>query len=117
MQLLLLMLILIFLCRILIILGTPSPRLNPDTFGKWKLAMESHIRSASTQLWWVILRVHHPIDPSSLSPREEVDGQLNDTACHMLPRAVSDDYQDSIALLKTTKEIWDTLREIFEGDI
>src|SRR3954464_13296919 len=117
MQLLLHMLVLIYLCRILIILGPPPPpRLNPDTFGKWKLAMESHIRSASTQLWWIILRGHHPENPSSLSPREEVDEQLNDTACHMLRQAVPDDYQDSIALLKTAKEIWDTLREIFEGD-
>src|SRR3954471_11540720 len=79
--------------------------------------MESHIRSASTLLWWVILRVHHPEDPSSLCPREEVDEQFNDTACHMLRRAVPDDYQDSIAQLKTAKEIWDTLHEIFEGDI
>src|SRR3954467_4393295 len=116
MLLLLHMLVLIFLCRILIILGTP-PRLNPDSFGKWKLAMESHVRSASTQLWWIILRGHHPEDPSSLSPREEVDEQLNDTACHMLRKAVPDDYQDSIALLKTAKEIWGTLREIFEGDV
>src|SRR3954471_15349232 len=115
MLLLLHMLILIFLCRILIILGTPL--LNPDKFGKWKLAMESHVRSASTQVWWVILRGHHPEDPSSLSPREEVDEQLNDIACHMLRRAVPEDYQDSIALLKTAKEIWDTLCEIFEGDI
>src|ERR1041384_2975479 len=61
--------------------------------------------------------VGHPEDPSSLSPREEVDEELNDTACHMLRRAVPDDYQDSIALLKMTKEIWDTLREIFDGDI
>src|SRR3954463_3340329 len=115
MQLLLHMLVLIFLCRILIILRTPP--LNPDTFGKWKLAMESHIRSASTQLWWVILRGHHPEDPTTLSPRKEVDEKLNDTARHMLRRVVPDDYQDSIALLKTAKEIWDTLREIFEGDI
>ena len=62
------------------------------------------------------MRGHHLEDPSSLSPREEVDEQLNDTACHMLRLAVHDDYQDSIALLKMTKEIWDTLREIFEGD-
>src|SRR4051812_767875 len=89
-------------------IGDP-PCLNPDTFGKWKLAMESHIRSASTQLWWVILRGHHPEEPSSLSPREEVDEKLNDTAYHMLRRAVPDDYQDSIALLKIVKEIWDTL--------
>ena len=109
------MLVLIFLCLILIILGTPL--LNPDKFGKWKLAMESHVRSASTQVWWVILRGHHPEDPSSLSPREEVDEKLNDIACHMLRRAVPEDYQDSIALLKMDKEIWDTLCEIFEGDI
>src|ERR1041384_795687 len=96
--------------------GDP-PLLNPDSFGKWKLAMESHVRSASTQLWWIILRGHHPEDPSSLSPREEVDEQLNDTACPTLRQAVPDDYQDSIALLKMAKEIWDTLREIFEGDI
>src|SRR3954469_13608149 len=79
--------------------------------------MESHIQSASTQLWWVILRGHHPEDPSSLSPREEVDEKLNDIACHMLRWAAPDDYQDSIVLLKTAKEIWDTLQEIFEGDI
>src|SRR3954464_2044665 len=79
--------------------------------------MESHVRSASTQVWWVILIGHHPEDPSSLSPREEVDDQLNDIACHMLRRAVPEDYQDSIALLKTAKEIWDTLCEIFEGDV
>src|SRR3954471_21635477 len=115
MLLLLHMLILIFLCRILIILGTPL--LNPDKFGKCKLAMESHVRSASTQLWWVILSGHHPEDPSSLYPREEIDEQLNDTACHMLRKAVPNDYQHSIALLKTAKEIWDTLCEIFEGDI
>ena len=90
-------------------IGDPPPRLNPDKFGKCKLAMESHVRSASTQLWWVILRGHHPEDPSSLSPREEVDEQLNDTACHMLRKAVPDDYQNSIALLKTAKEIWNTL--------
>src|SRR3954462_23991 len=107
MQLLLHMLVLIFLCRILIILRTPP--LNPDTFGKWKLAMESHIRSASTQLWWVIMRGYHLEDPSSLSPREEVDEQLNDTACNMLRLAVPEDYKDSIALLKTAKEIWGTL--------
>src|ERR1043165_9289377 len=52
--------------------GDP-PLLNPDKFGKWKLAMESHVWSASTQVWWVILRGHHPEDPSRLSPREEVD--------------------------------------------
>src|ERR1041384_7359427 len=115
MLLLLHMLVLIFLCRILIIQGTP-PLLNSDSFGKWKLAMESHVRSASTQLWWIILRGHHPEDPSSLSPREEVDEQLNDTACHMLRKAVPDDYRDSIALLKMAKDIWNTLGEIFEGD-
>src|SRR4051812_49975796 len=105
------MLLLIFLCPILNIFGgpPPPPGLNPDMFGKWKLAMGSHIRSASTQLWWIILRGHHPKDPSSLSPREEVDEQHNDTACHMLRRSVPDDYQDSISLLKTAKEIWDTL--------
>src|SRR3954466_9711477 len=79
--------------------------------------MESHFRSASTQLWWIILRGNHPEDPSSLSPREEVDEQLNDAACHMLRKAVPDDYQDSISLLKTAKEIWGTLREIFEGEV
>src|SRR3954468_17938206 len=79
--------------------------------------MESHIRSASTQLWWIILRGHHPEDPSSLSPREEVDEQLNDTACNMLRLAMPEESKDHIALLKTAKEIWSTLGESFEGDI
>ena len=69
----------------------PPPRLNPDKFCKWKLAMKSHIRSASSQLWWVIMRGFQPEDPLSLTPKEEVDEQLNDIACHMLRLAVPED--------------------------
>ena len=45
-----------------------------------------------------------------------MDDQLNASACHMLRKAVIPEYKDSIALLKTAKEIWDTLQDIFEGD-
>ena len=33
----------------------------------------------------------------------------------MLRLAVVDDHRDSIILLKVTKEVWDTLSEMFEG--
>src|SRR3954470_24335694 len=38
-------------------------------------------------------------------------------ACHMLRLAMPEESKDHIALLKTTTEIWNTLQEIFEGDI
>ena len=92
------------------------PPLTPNAFAKWKLDMESHIRSASTQLWVVILNGFNPEDPLSLTPREVVDDQLNASACHMLRKAVFLEYKDSIALLKTTKLICYTLQEMFEED-
>ena len=78
--------------------------------------MESNIRSASTKIWVVILNGFNPEDLLSLTPREVVDDQLNVSACHMLRKAVIPEYKDSIALLKTAKEIWDTLQDMFEGD-
>ena len=94
----------------------PPPPLKANAFAKWKLDMESHIRSASTQLWWIVVNGFNPKDPMNLTPREAVDDQLNATAHNMLRTAVTDDYSDSIALLKTAKEIWDCLEEALEGD-
>ena len=94
----------------------PPPPLKANAFAKWKLDMESHIRSASTQLWWIVVNGFNPKDPMNLTPREAVDDQLNATAHNILRTAVTDDYSDSIALLKTAKEIWDCLEEALEGD-
>ena len=94
----------------------PPPPLKANAFAKWKLDMESHMRSASTQLWSIVVNGFNPKDPMNLTPREAVDDQLNATAHHMLRTAVTDDYSDSIALLKTAKEIWDCLEEALEGD-
>ena len=63
------------------------------------------------------MRGFQPEDPSSLSPREAVDEQLNDTACNKLRLAVPEESKDHIAILKMAKEILNTLGEIFEGDI
>ena len=52
----------------------------------------------------------------NLTPREAVDDQLNATAHNILHIAVTDDYSDSISLLKTAKEIRDCLEEALEGD-
>ena len=95
--------------------GDPPP-LTPDSFAKWKLEMDSHILRASTQLWGVILRGYNPEDPLSLIPREVVDDQPNTSACHMLHKALIGDSKDTIALLNITKDIWETIQEMFEGD-
>jgi len=52
----------------------------------------------------------------NLTPTEAVDDQLKATAHNMVRTAVTDDYSDSIALLKTAKEIWDCLEEALEED-
>lgn len=51
-----------------------------------------------------------------LTPREAVDNQLNATALHMLHQAVPEEHHDYITLFNTTKEIWDCLAEMLEGD-
>lgn len=75
--------------------------------------MESHVHSASTQLWDVIILGFNPYDPNSLTTMEAEDDQLNATILYMLRQAVPEDHQDSITLLKSAKEIWDCLDEMF----
>ena len=91
-------------CNILalILLGRLRP-FKANAFAKWKLDMESHILSASTQLWWTVVNGFNPKDPMILTPREAVDDPLNATAHNMLRTAMTEDYSDSIALLKTAK--------------
>jgi len=38
----------------------PPPPLKANAFAKWKLDMESHIRSASTQIWWIVVNGFNP---------------------------------------------------------
>lgn len=69
------------------------------------------------QLWWVIANGFKPKDPSSLTPREVVDGQISATALNMLPLDVIKEYSDFVALFKIAKEICDCLDDMFQGDV
>jgi hypothetical protein len=95
--------------------GLP-PALDSTNFENWQFLMQSHVRSSSTELWRIIKEGFKPYDPSNLTRREVVDDQLNATALHMIHLAVSPKDRAHIRMLKTAKEAWDKLDEVFLGN-
>ena len=95
--------------------GSP-PLLDSTSFENWQFLMQSHVRSSSTELWRIIKEGFKPYNPSNLTRREVVDDQLNATALHMIHLAVSPKDRAHIRTLKTAKEAWDRLDELFLGN-
>src|SRR5664279_3147800 len=91
--------------------------LDSSRFTNWKCAMESHVCSSSVQLWRVIKDGFKPHDPGNLTPSEIVDEKLNATAKHMLQKAMTEESVDHIRSLKTAKEAWDYLVDLYEGNM
>ena len=75
--------------------------------------MKSHICSSSTQLWKII-RVG--FNPNNLTPREEVDEQLNTTALHIIQQSLTKEYMAHIRKYDTAKQAWDHLTHLFIGN-
>ena len=60
-------------------IGDP-PILDKLNYPIWVFEMKSYLQSSSNQLWRIIEQGYHPYDPNNLTPREEVDYQLNSCA-------------------------------------
>src|SRR5664279_6410713 len=78
--------------------------------------MESHIRSSCNSLWRSVQHGFHDQDPSNLTPREDVECQLNATALNIIQKALPLELLAHIRSCKTAKEAWDSLNILFEGN-
>src|SRR5664279_3242112 len=94
----------------------PPPMLNTNEFSMWKYEMESHISSSCNALWRIILHGFHPCDPNNLTPREDTDSQLNNTALRIIQKALPREHLAHIRSCKTAKEAWNSLNTLFQGN-
>jgi hypothetical protein len=78
--------------------------------------MHSHVRSSLTELWRIFKEGYKPYNPDNLTRREVVDDQLNTTALHMIHLAVTPKDLAHIRSCKTTKEAWDHLEDLLQGN-
>ena len=78
--------------------------------------MKSHVQSSSIELWTIIENGLKVAIPSNMTRREVVDSQLDATAKHMIQLGVGAKEMPHIQHLKTAKECWDTLTDIFIGN-
>ena len=71
--------------------GNP-PIIDASNFANWQFLMKSHLMSACTHLWRVIVNGYHPVNPNNLTVQEEIDQQLNATAVNSILKAMTQEY-------------------------
>ncbi|KAK1628974.1 hypothetical protein QYE76_003289 [Lolium multiflorum] len=64
---------------------------------------------ASNELWRIIVEGFKPYNPDKLTRREAVDGQLNNTALHMIQTAMGTKELSRVRHFTTAKDAWDGL--------
>ena len=95
--------------------GSP-PMIDTSNFTQWQFLMKSHLNSACTQLWRIIVNGYHPLDPTNLTAKEEVDNQLNATASNIILKAMTPELMTHIRSYTTAKGAWDNLEKMFIGN-
>ena len=93
----------------------PPPKLDLTNFANWVFRIESHLNSSSTQLWRIIEEGYYPHDPKNLSPREEVDNQLNASALFILQASLPPEELPHIRPFKLAKDAWDHINSMYKG--
>ncbi|KAK1644518.1 hypothetical protein QYE76_062323 [Lolium multiflorum] len=88
--------------------GDP-PKFNENDFDTWQFEFRSHVRSASNELWRIIMEGFKPYNTNKLTRREAVDNQLNDIALHMIQTSVGTNELSRVRNFSTAKEAWDGL--------
>ena len=78
--------------------------------------MESHISGSCNSLWRSIVHGFHSHDPRNLTPREDIDSQLNKMALHIIQKALPREHVTHIRDCTTAKEAWDSLNTLFQGN-
>jgi alpha-galactosidase len=68
------------------------------------------------QLWRVIKNGYSLSDPDNLTSSEIIDEQLNASAMHMLEKSMANEGVDHIRSIKTAKEAWDYIVDLYDGN-
>ena len=95
--------------------GNP-PIIDAANFANWQYLMKSHLMSACTQLWRIIVNGYHPLNPENLTAKEEIDQQLNATAVNIILKSMTPEYLTHIRSYEDAKGAWDNLEKVFKGN-
>ena len=93
----------------------PPPKLDLTNFANWVFRIKSHLNYSSTQLWRIIEQGYYPHDPSNLTPREEVDNQLNASALFILQSAMPPEELPHLRPFTLAKDAWEHINSLYKG--
>jgi ribosomal protein L9 len=96
-------------------LGKPPP-FDGVRYNDWAHRMKLHLIAA--RCWEVVdIGVRMPEEGSDMTPDDYIDIQLNATAATLILQCLTPEDNNKVHGLENAKQIWDTLRVSFEGDI
>ena len=92
-----------------------APLFNGTNYSFWKIRMQAFIKSIGYDVWKAI-RVGHTanVTPTNAATKKLVDNDSK--AQNALYSGLVDGELVKVMMCKTTKEIWDKLQSIHEGD-
>jgi hypothetical protein len=92
------------------------PQFDEQKYSFWSIRMKTYIQAQGFQVWQSIVVGY--IAPAVPPTNEKVVklGENNSKALNALLNGLSNTVFTKVAHCKSTKEIWDKLRNIYEGD-
>jgi hypothetical protein len=92
------------------------PPFDGVRYNDWAHRMKLHLIAA--RCWEVVdIGVRMPEEGSDMTPDDYIDIQLNATAATLILQCLTPEDNNKVHGLENAKQIWDTLRVSFEGDI
>jgi hypothetical protein len=92
------------------------PQFDRQKYVFWSIRMKAYIQAHGFQVWQSIIDGYTaPVVPPTNDKTVKL-GENNSKAINALLNGLSDTIITKVALCKYSKEIWDKIRNIYEGD-
>jgi hypothetical protein len=92
------------------------PRFDGKKYVFWSIWMKTYIQAQGFEIWKSIVDGYTEIAVPPTNDRAVKLDQNNSKATNALLNGLSETIFTKVAHCKSTKEIWDKLRNIYEGD-
>ena len=91
------------------------PIFDGTNYAGWKHKMRMHLEAIDFEIWRIIEQGFVVLNEREPTESDKKNMQLNAQACDILFGALNDDEFGRISTLRSAKQIWDTLEEVYEG--
>jgi hypothetical protein len=92
------------------------PQFDGNKYNFWSIRMKTYIQAQGFQVWQSIVDGYTIPTVPSTNEKETKLGENNSKATNSLLNGLSDMVFTKVAHCKSSKEIWDKLRNIYEED-